>query len=605
MIGPTDLSTPSLLWAALTFAVGCSAAPSPYEPPVLQAVTTNEAPQASAPAEPPEPLAKKVDRFAIATENDAALAVAATVLDRGGNAIDAAVAGILVAGVAQPSSTGLGGDGFAVVWDADKKTAFTVDFRATSPKGLRRADHLSRSPKKKKRGVMVGVPGMVAGLFAMHEHGGKLPWADLVGLAADVADQGFVVSPYLAEAFAWLANEKDVDPSFSVGQPMAGPPTDASGARPAPVPSGASLQNPSLATALRAIATGGPKAFYSGELARDVVDTARAGGSSMTQADLALYQAAVREPLAFDWEGFRVLTVAPPSAGGVALAEMLGLFPKADLRALGFGTGPYVHLLAEGLRTTLVDRQLLIGDPAFTKMDVAALLDPARLNAKRASFHLDATTMPKIRGIKEGGTYHLAILDESGNAVSVTTTLTDLFGAKLVTRAGFPLNDALVDFTMDDYGQRPTNRGPNFPRGGARPTSSLTPTIVMRDGAVVLALGASGGLRAPSSVVEVLFARLVFDRPLAEAVSGPRFHVPSSGALYLDSGLAKLSEDLRGRGEIVDANRPDFGAISAVERHDENGRRVFGAAGDPRKHGVALVRSAPPRSPANAIDSPK
>ena len=158
------------------------------------------------------------------------------------------------------------------------------------------------------------------------------------------------------------------------------------------------------------------------------------------------------------------------------------------------------------------------------------------------------------------------------SAVSVTSTLTDLFGSKLVTRAGFPLNDALVDFAMDEYGQRPTNRGPNFPRGGARPTSSLTPTLVMRDGEVVLALGASGGLRAPSSVVEVLFARLVFERSLTEAVSGPRFHVPTSGALYLDSGLAKLVDDLRGRGEIVDAKRADFGAVSAVERRTEGGR---------------------------------
>ena len=610
MKGLPALQILSLLWATTAPLGGCSSPPLSQPP---RSTPTRAAPPPARVSEqggavPPAPP-KKSDRFAIATENDAALAVAAAVLDRGGNAVDAAVAGVLAAGVAQPSSTGLGGDGFAVVWDAEKKTSFTVDFRVTSPKGLRRVDHLSRTPKHKKRGAMIGVPGMVAGLFAMHQRAGKLPWDDLVGLAADVAERGFVVSPYLAEAFAWLAAEKDVDPNFSVGEPMAGPKADASGARPLPVPAGASLQNPALAGALRALATGGPKAFYSGELGRDVVDTARAAGSSMTQADLAAYDAIVREPLSVDWEGFRVLTTPPPSGGGVMLAEMLGLFSKADLASLGFGTGPYVHVLAEGLRTSLADRQLLVGDPAFTKMDLGALLDPARLHAKRAGFRLDATTIPKMRSIKEGGTYHFAVIDESGGAVSVTSTLTDLFGSKLVTRAGFPLNDALVDFAMDDYGQRPTNRGPNFPRGGARPTSSLTPAIVMRDDEVVLALGASGGLRAPSSVVEVLFARLVFERSLAEAVSGPRFHVPTTGALFLDSGLAKLVDDLRARGEIVDAKRADFGAVSAVERRTEGGLRVLGAAGDPRKQGVSLVRTglrrpAPVESPGAPKSSP-
>lgn len=592
MKGPFAPTLSGLVPLLALVACGSTTAPAPR----VSVGTASAPPVASSapPAEVVTPAPRKSDRFAIATENDAALSAAAAALDRGGNAVDAAVAGVLTGGVAQPSSTGLGADGFAVVWDAGSKTAYAVEFRAKAPKGLKRKDHLARATSKKKRGVMVGVPGLVAGLRAMHERSGKLTWADDVAPAIDAAEQGFVVSPYVAESLAWLAKDEDVDADFSIGAPKSGAPLTA------PPPEGTVLVNARLAQTLRAIAKGGSAAFYTGDVAKDVVATARAAGSALTEADLASYEATVRDPLRTQWEGLLVLGAAPPSAGGVTVAELLGLFSKPDLGALGLDSALYVHFVAEGLRATLVDRQTYLGDPAFTKMDAASLLDRARLDAKRGSFRKDATTMPKLRSIAEGGTFHLSVIDDAGNAVSITTTLTDLFGAKLSTRAGFPLNDALTDFTMDEYGQRPTNRGPNFPRGGAKPTSSLAPTIVVRDGVAVLALGASGGLRAPTSVAEVLFARLAFDRPLADAIAHPRFYVPSTGALLLDGGLAPLAEDLRARGEIVDAKRADFSAVSAVERADVDGVRVLSASGDPRKHGVSLVRGGADASPATS-----
>ena len=575
-------SRTSPIWpAALFLAAACSSSPAPVPPRPALAIAPDPAPASSAIAR--VATAAKRDRFAVATENQAALDVAVSVLERGGTAIDAAVAGVLAGGVAQPSSTGLGGDGFALTWAADTKKAEVIDFRAVAPHGLRRRDHLSRNTEKKKRGAMVGVPGLVAGLALMHRRGGKTPWSELVALAADVAEKGAVVTPYTAEALGWMAHDNEVALG-AMGRTDGG-----AGAAHA----GDTLKQPALGVALRTLAEQGPDAFYKGALGRDVVDAAREAGSAMTLADLSGYAAIVREPLAIAWEGFDVRTVPSPSGGGVMLGELLGLFSKADLVKLGLDSPSYVHLISEGQRTALADRQLFVGDPAYTKADPSELLDPARLRSVRASFAVDATHMPKLRSIAEGGTFHLSVIDEAGNAVSITATLTDMFGSRVVTRSGFALNDALVDFTMDDYGQRAYSRGPNFARGGARPAASMTPTIVLKDGRAAIVLGASGGLRAPSSIAEVLFALSAFDRPLRDAVSRPRAFVDSGGALLIDPGLAPIADDLRGRGEVVDAKRANFGAISAVTQRFEGGVRVLGAEGDARKNGVGTVGSEP------------
>lgn len=554
-------------------ASGCAPAAPRVEPapeaPRVQATAL------SAPAE--SPARRPRDRFAVASENATGVEVARDVLERGGNAVDATVSGLLVACAAHASSCGLGGGGVALVQPVGSD-AYVVDFREVAPHGIRRADHLSKTPPPNRRGVMIGVPGLVAGLAKMHERGGKLPWKDLVSRAADVVDAGIPLSPYMAQALSWSAKwVRDDDGARRVFV------TDAESRV------GETMKNPALARALRVVAEKGRAGFYTGEIADDIVMTSRAAGSRVTPADLSSYEAVVRAPLRFEWDGHVVLTAPPPSGGGVTLAELLGFLTPDDQKSLEWGSGALVHVLAEGARGAYADRARLVGDPAFTKMDLPAMLDPARLRERRAAVKMDETALPKLPSIADGGTLHFVAIDDEGGIVSITATLTGMFGAKVMTKSGFVLNDALTDFTTDDYGLRAATKGPNFPRGGARPVSSLTPTLVLRGGRPELALGGSGGLRAPAAIAQVMLLSLSRGKALTEAVSAPRFHVGPNGALTLDAGLAGARDDLVARGEIVAVSEASFSSVTAVAIREEAGVRVLEPVFDPRKGGAVTV----------------
>lgn len=556
-------------------AVGCA----PAAPRAERVDGARRASVAAPPASAPEPIARPRprDRFAVASENATGVEVARAVLEDGGNAVDAAVAGLLVACAAHASSCGLGGGGVALVKPASAG-AYVVDFREVAPHGIRRADHLSKTPPEKRRGVMIGVPGMIAGLAKMHERSGKLPWKDLVSRAADVIDAGIPLSPYMAQALSWSAKWVRDDPEARrvfVTE--------------AEARVGEASKNPALARALRVIADEGASGFYTGDIASDVVNAARAAGSRITPADLSSYEAVIRDPLRFTWDGLDVLTAPPPSGGGLTVAELLGFLTPEDAKRAEWGSGALIHVLAEGVRGAYADRARLVGDPDFTKMDVPALIDPARLRERRSSVKMDETTLPKLPSIAEGGTLHLVAIDDAGGVVSVTATLTGMFGSKVMTRSGFALNDALTDFTTDDYGLRAATKGPNFPRGGARPVSSLTPTLVLRGDRLVLALGGSGGLRAPAAVAQVILLALARGKALPEAVSAPRFQIASTGSLTLDPGLAAARDDLVARGEVVSVSQASFSSVTAVAVREEGGVRVLEPVFDPRKGGAVTV----------------
>jgi gamma-glutamyltranspeptidase/glutathione hydrolase len=519
----------------------------------------------------------------VASENATAVEVARQVLERGGSAVDATIAGTLVGCAAHAGSCGLGGGGVALVWDPKAKQAAAIDFREAAPHGLKRADHLGKATPKDKRGVMVGVPGLVAGLVELHAHGGRLSFADDVNAAADAIERGLPVSPYMAQALSWNAKWVAEDPHARAAFGGEGDPESRVGDK---------LRAPALVAALRSIAKGGRGAFYGGELAADVVATAREEKSRLIPADLSGYRAIVREPLSVEWLGSTLFAPPPPAAGGFVALEVVGTLTRTDL-ASEWGSGAFVHLAAEATRAANQDRLQLVGDPAFTKADVEPLLAPDVLAARRAKLRPDATTMPKASSIADGGSFHFAVVDEGGMAVSLTATLSSMFGSKLVTKSGFALNDALTEFTMDDYGQRIASRGPNFPRGGARPASNLAPVIVVRDGAPVLVLGGSGGLRIPTAVAQVLLASQGMGRPIADAVAAPRFFVTAGGALKLDDALAAAAPDLVARGEVIEDAGPSFGAVTAIAIREEAGRRVLEPVFDPRRGGAITVGRDP------------
>jgi gamma-glutamyltranspeptidase/glutathione hydrolase len=570
---------------ALAALIGCGSTTPHGTPPGTSAgAPSTSIADASASTGSAAPQARASDRGAVATENPAVADIALQVLREGGNAADAAIAAVLLAGFAQPASTGLGGDGFAVIWDAAKKTSTVIDFRARAPAGMKMLDHLGRETPEKKRGTMVGMPGVVAGLAALRAAAASRSWTDLVNLVAATAAKGVVVSPYAAQSFAWLA-ERPADADLLASFGLDAGSTDRTGQ---------TIKDDALVATLRAIASD-PGAFYRDDIQRDITDTITSAGGKVAPSDFKSYAAVTREALDVKWAGYDVLLPPSPCGGGFVVGEMLGLFAEDDARALGFDTANYVHFLSEGLRTSGEDRIVAIGDPDFTKVDPATFLAPDRLAERRKGFKSDATTMPQRMSLGRKGTFHVSVVDAHQNAVSITTTVGDLFGARLVTKGGFVLNDALVDFTMDDYGQRLTNRGPNFPRGGARPVSPMAPAIVVKDGELVSVLGASGGSRIPAAVTETIFAHLVFGQSMKDAVAAPRFTTSPTGTLLLDSGLANLADDLTARGEVIeDRAGGDFAAVSAIAVGRDGALLVLEAAGDPRKHGVGLVEAGPP-----------
>lgn len=515
----------------------------------------------------------------VSSENGSASRDAAQTLREGGTAADAAIVAALVAGVTSPTSSGIGGGGFVVGWDARSKQAFALDFREVAPKNAV-GDPLERRPLTEKEiGHLSGVPGEVHGLFALHKRAGKLRWQKLVEKAIYRAKNGFTVERHLASMLKWDEAKLKSAPGFgAIYYP---------GGRPAAV--GTLLTNKALAQTLEKIAAKGPPGFYEGQVAEDLVTTSRNHGGKLSLEDLKSYKVRQRTPLSVEYEGRTVYTMPPPSAGGLMMVQTLKMFPADYLRRLGHGTPAYQHVIAEALRGAVADRVRHLGDPDFESIDVDALLSEDRLEERRAKIVLDRThSLPRF-GLEEHGTHALVTADREGNVVSLTTTVNRLFGAKIMAEAsGVVLNDELDDFgSIEQASAFGMKESKNRLRPGARPLSSMTPTIVVKDGEPVLALGGSGGMAIATNATQTLLAALVFNHDPVRAVAAPRFSIPTDGAhIRVASGTSKEHiEDLKRRGEIVETMKFDGSAIQML-RLDGN---TAEAAADLRKGGRAIV----------------
>jgi len=527
--------------------------------------------------------APQVARAAVATENAVASREAMSELDAGGNAFDAVVRAALVSGIVSPSSSGLGGGGFALLWRAETHEPYVLDFRECAPAAVDAAAFEKRPFAPAERARATGVPGELAGLFQLQHDFGKRAWRDVVLPAARVAETGFPVSPHLGKVLtsAWAMGVGTTDPGISRVFFPGGKAAKA----------GALLKNPALGRTLRRLANEGKTPYYEGDIGRELVATANEKGGALTAADLAHYQPVRRTALHVTWEDYDVYTMPPPSAGGLLVAETLGTFSKTELARYTPGSGVYQHLLAESMRGALSDRLRFVGDPDFQKFDVAALIEPARLARRKAQLISSERThtLPRFDD-DEHGTHHLLVIDQAGNVASLTTTVNNAFGAKITApTSGIVLNDELDDFTRQkDVVPFGLSESPNRPRPGARPVSSMTPTVVVKDGKVVFALGGSGGQLIATNVAQLLMTHLVFGLSPSELVALPRFQVPTSGpTLRLEAGAPRaLIDDLTWRGEVV-AEMPENPSAVQVIAVTEAG---VSAAADPRKHGSALAR---------------
>ncbi len=509
-------------------------------------------------------------RGMVATSQHYATAVGADVLRRGGNAVDAAVAVGYALAVVHPCCGNVGGGGFMMIHTVKGVDTF-VDFRERAPLVATADMYLNADgtvdAKRSVDGYLsVGTPGSVAGLEYARRHYGTLARATLIAPSITLAKVGFVLEAQDVE----LLDEHTAQ--FQADAPAARMFLHAG--RPYQV--GERFTQPDLARTLGAISTGGETVFYRGAIARDIVAASKAHGGLLTMADFAGYTVEERKPVACDYRGFTVLLPPPPSSGGVTICEMFGILSGFDKAQLRPATASADHLLTEAARRAYFDRNSSLGDPDFVPDPTVRLLAPAYLTKLRSTVSLDRATPSASLGTvgappENRQTTHYSVVDRWGNAVSVTYTINDGFGAKVVAGGtGVLLNDEMDDFTAkpgspNAYGLIQGKANAIAP--GKRPLSSMSPAIVLEGSRVRWVLGAPGGARIITTVAQVLSNMIDGDMAPQAAVDAPRWHhqwMPD--VVSLEPGA--LSEDQRAKltamGHTLEA-MDDWKSENAVE----------------------------------------
>ncbi len=531
---------------------------------------------------------------AAVTDHAEATRAAIDALHAGGNAVDGAIAATLALGVVGPNASGLGGGGFALVYVAKDKRTYGLDFRESAPAEVSFEGIVERAKKADpyKRGVAVGIPGEPAGLEWLARKFGKRSLADDAAPAIHLARDGFPMSRSVVRSVDWAYQELSMVPLLANAFLMPGGAT---------VPFARMVKRGDLASTLARFGAEGAKPFYQGDIAAKIARSAHALGGTLTLADMAAYEAKEREPLSRVIDGRTVVTFPAPSAGGLMLLEtlqMYGASNKSPLAAMGFGSSAYFHTVAEAIRGAMADRARIAGDPDVSP-DVAAAyeraLDPMQLAARRQRIDPTHTlTAPEFR-LREQGTSHVVVADRDGNVVSLTSTVNEPFGARIVAEdTGILLNDQLDDFSapgdVKPFGV--IGLGPNRPRGHARPVSSMAPTIVLQGGVPILALGGSGGSRIATGVTQAALARLVFGLDPGACVAAPRIHVdgPTPELIVPAEVADDVRQGLRARGELPRDDTYPFSAVQMIawEKGPLGMARVLAAA-DPRKEGFAIA----------------
>lgn len=523
--------------------------------------------EASVPAawehRPLQGVASRAASGMVVTDDSVAAAIGVEILRRGGNAVDAAIATAFALAVTYPEAGNIGGGGFLVTRLADG-TVTTLDFRERAPAAATRDMFVDSAGEVTDASLIgplaAGVPGAVAGLAAAHDRHGRLPWADLVLPAAEVARAGFVVNQRFHDVIDARTEELGrFDGSRALFLP--------DGAAPAV---GSTFVNPDLARTLERIAREGPRGFYAGETADLIVAEMERAGGLITHADLASYEAAWREPVRFTYRGLDIVSMPPASSGGLTLALMANTLEGIDLRGLGWHTPEALHVTAEAMRRAFVDRNHYLGDSDF--VDVAREQFESRTYAARVRATIGERATPSLDvhpGLgteppeqttprEELETVHIGVVDAEGNAAALTTTINYLYGSKVtVSGAGFVLNDEMDDFTAQ----------PGVPNGyglvqgvnnaiapGKRMLSAMTPTIAADSAGVLLVTGARGGPRIITATWQVLSNVADYGLPIDVAVRAPRVHhqhLPDSLRHERDGFGDRVLAELERRGHAL------------------------------------------------------
>ena len=519
----------------------------------------------------------------VAAAHPLAVEAGLDVLRRGGSAVDAAVAVQMMLGVVEPQASGIGGGGFLLYYDAWTRGITVYDGRETAPMGARPGMLLDNTgnplpfPQAVASGLSVGVPGTVALLEMAHKEHGKLPWADLFGASIAAARDGFAVSPRLAAWLNILKGFRD-DPSARATY------FDADGS---PKKLGERVTNPALADTMQRIASEGARALHEGPIAEEMVSRVHGNKRPGTLAlsDLVSYRAVKREPVCGPYRVWIVCGMPPPSSGGIAVLQMLGLLEPFDLARDKPNDLRALHLIAEAGRLAFADRARYVADPAYVRVPTDALISPSYL-AERRKLISESRSMgeqggPVAAGYIERGTSHVTIVDRAGNAVAFTTTIEGPFGAHMMV-GGFILNNELTDFSpvFERDGKPVANRV----EPGKRPRSSMSPTFVLdRSRKLVLALGSAGGQRIIGDVFHALVGMLDWNLSPQAALDLPRVANMNGLTELEDKGALPAQADaLRKLGHQVQVRRHE-GGLTAIRRSGDGWK----GGADLRRDGVA------------------
>lgn len=523
----------------------------------------------------------------VVSVNGIASDIGARILARGGNAVDAAVATAFALAVVHPAAGNIGGGGFMVVRPTSG-AATTFDYRERAPLKATKTMYLDSAGNivrgRTSTGYLApGVPGTVRGLALAHKKFGKLKWKDLVSPAADLATKGFVLSGDLARSINNEVTRMQPYPQSvkAYGKPGGG---DWAG--------GDTMVLADLGRALRSIADNGPNAFYTGWIADSLAATMTAGGGLITKKDLAAYAARQRAPVRGTYRGYEIISMAPPSSGGVAIIEMLNMLEPHDLAKMGKQSAQAQHLIIEAQRRAYLDRARFLGDPDFTPVPVARLTSKA--HARKTAATIDATRATKSSELgqdiltralpaESDETTHFSVVDRNGMAVSNTYTLEGSYGSHVVVSgAGFILNNEMGDFNKkpgftDSTGTIGTL--PNQIAPGKRMLSSMTPTIVARNGRLFLVTGTPGGRTIINTTLHMILNSIDFGMDVRAAVDFPREDsqwMPDV-AIYERNGLPdSVVKTLEGMGHRIRFATGTWGDAHSI-RYDGRTRTAWGA----------------------------
>lgn len=528
------------------------------------------------------------------TANPYATQAAQKILAQGGSAIDAGIAAQLVLGLVEPQSSGIGGGAFMLYWDASRKQLSSWDGRETAPQAVDENHflHVDGSAMGFFEAVVgghsVGVPGVIAILEAAHRQFGQLPWPSLFTPAIELADAGFHISPRLhtlLKAMPKVAVNPEISRYFfnTDGQPKS---------------IGSLLRNPAYATALRTLAKDGSKAFYHGEIARNIAtavanDPNRAGTLSIS--DLASYHAIQRPAVCAPYRQYQVCGAPPPSSGGTTVLAILGTIEAIEQRRGPLRGVDFIHTFIEASRLAFADRNRYIADPDFVTVPTKELVDKRYLKSRAANINVGQRLAKVEAGTPRGApavtdssspelpsTSHFSIVDAKGNVLSMTTSIETAFGSRVFVD-GFLLNNQLSDFSFNPV-EKDGSKIANRIEAGKRPRSSMSPIIVFKDGSPVLAIGSPGGARIIDYVAGSLHRILASEESISDAIASG--HVIAMGdTVELESG--RFSEDviqqLRKRGHPIKEGDQTSGLHGIVIK-----KSGLEGAADPRREGQAL-----------------